>query len=270
MRNSGSNRRPASEHVEVDEVALPSFALSDELGAFDSEWHQHRFHQLLYAAEGTMRLVTKEASWVLPPRRAAWIPSETEHRVQSDRGISLRTVYVEPGLVRPEPARKIQVFDVTPLARELIAEAMRFGPRSERGPLADPLFETLVTLCAELSVTQLSVQLPAARTPELLHVMERIQERLREPLTLSMIANDVGASVRTLERRFQEETGGGFRDFLRLARMRRALELLSEPSARIKNVAFAVGFSSEAAFTRAFSEIVGERPTDFQRRSRGS
>ena len=48
--------------------------------------------------------------------------------------------------------------------------------------------------------------------------------------------------------------------YLTAWRMQLATRLLAEPGARVKGVADAVGYDSEAAFSRAFSKIVGTAP----------
>lgn len=59
-----------------------------------------------------------------------------------------------------------------------------------------------------------------------------------------------------------------FPDYFRQARMQRAVEFLARPGAREKAAAYAVGFSSGASVTRAFVELLGERPRDYQKRLR--
>ena len=37
--------------------------------------HTHPRAQLIFAAEGVMRVVTAEGAWVVPPQRAVWLPA---------------------------------------------------------------------------------------------------------------------------------------------------------------------------------------------------
>lgn len=255
-------------HVDIDGAAPPAFALADDLAAFDSDWHVHTRHQLLYASAGTMRFSTGRDSWLLPPLRAAWIPAGTSHRVHAAGALSLRTVYFAQALAHDESLQKCAVFNVTPLAREMILAAMRWHPTAQHDAVAERYFPALAALCAEWVCDDLSLQLPAPQTPELSSAMAYTMDHIAAPLTLKSVAKAAGVSKRTLERRFDEEAGLSFREFLRRARMQTALELLARPGARVKSAAHAVGFSSEASFTRAFTEVVGERPTEYQRRLR--
>ena len=39
------------------------------------DWHTHPDHQLAWAASGVLMVRTRDATWVLPPTRALWIPA---------------------------------------------------------------------------------------------------------------------------------------------------------------------------------------------------
>src|SRR5262249_56232265 len=83
--------------------------------------------------------------------------------------------------------------------------------------------------------------------------------------TIEVAAKRAGISTRSLSRRFVEEAQTTWRAFLHQARMMRAMELLGVPGARVTDTAFAVGFESLAAFSRAFEEFTGSCPSDFRK-----
>lgn len=257
---------PDVTELDIDAVPASAFGLADELAPLVTDWHSHRKHQLLYAASGTLMLETESGRWWLPPQRAAWIRAGTSHRVSARRHVSLRTVYLAAKLT-PGPVDPVRVFDVTPVAREMILHAMRWGAdRRAKDALAELYFAALAGLCAEWSEQALPLHLPLAKTEELRRAMDYALDRLGAPLSLEKAAKHVGTSVRTLARRFEEETQMGWRRFLSVARVLKAMELLSMRGARVSQTAFAVGFESLGAFTRSFEAIAGERPKDFRRR----
>jgi hypothetical protein len=43
--------------------------------------HMHREAQLVYAAKGTMQVTTPKGRWLVPPDRAVWVPSLSEHSI---------------------------------------------------------------------------------------------------------------------------------------------------------------------------------------------
>jgi AraC-like DNA-binding protein/mannose-6-phosphate isomerase-like protein (cupin superfamily) len=252
--------------VDVDAAPAAAFGLADELEPFVSRWHAHRKHQLLYSASGALHLEVEGAQWLLPPQRAAWIPSAMRHRVRATGPVALRTVYLDPGVAAPE-ARAPRVFSVSPLAREMILYAMRWGP-SERpvDPLARAFFGAFVALLAEWFGGAQPYYLPTARSPELGRAMRIALERVHEPLTAAQVARAAGLSTRTLARRFADEAQTTWRRFLHDARMLKAMDLLAQPGARVTEAAFAVGFESLGAFSRAFERFAGESPRDYRGR----
>lgn len=251
-----------AERVDVDTVEAEAFGLCDELGPVRGEPHHHAYHQLLHASCGVLELRTSGASAFLPPLRAAWIPARTVHEVHVRARASLRTVYLAEPLVPAAPA-ELRVFDVGPLARELILEAMRWGPRAPPGDTRSKLFAALGALVPEWAAVPLALSLPAAQSPELAQVLEEILSDVAEDLDMAAVAGRAGLSERTLLRRFEAELGMGFRDYVRTARITQAAELLGRRGARVKEVAREVGFTSEAAFTRAFTALMKERPSDY-------
>src|SRR6266850_5030385 len=87
--------------------------------------HLHPEDQLVYACRGVMTVRTREGTWIVPTRRAVWIPAGTPHGITMSGPVSMRTIYLRPRLVRHLP-RGCQVLNVSPLMKELILHACRF------------------------------------------------------------------------------------------------------------------------------------------------
>jgi transcriptional regulator GlxA family with amidase domain len=88
-------------------------------------------------------------------------------------------------------------------------------------------------------------------------------------VTVREVARTVGWSERTLRRRFWQDTGMTWRQYLLHARLLRAMAMLAEPEPSVLEVATAVGFGSPGAFARSFRAAVGETPSGYRRRSLG-
>jgi AraC-like DNA-binding protein len=256
--------------VDVDAVLDEAFAIAEDLDTFSSDEHQHDKHQLLYAASGTMTLATEHQRWLLPPQRAAWIAAGTPHVVASSTGIELRTIYFAKPLVAKH--RGCTVFGVTALAREMILHAMRWSP--SRPPLKEDrtrtaFFRALAGLALEWMDDAGPYVLPRAKTEELARALRYIDDNVAEA-TVEGAAAAARVSVRTLSRRFEEETQTTFRSYLQAARMLRAMELLARPRASISATAYSVGFQSAAAFATAFQDRCGETPSEYRARVNGA
>ena len=74
---------PAARPTRADEyqhVPRPVAAMARDLPpAYEIAWHSHPRFQLIYAVRGVMTVDTREATWVVPPQRAVWMPPHTEH-----------------------------------------------------------------------------------------------------------------------------------------------------------------------------------------------
>jgi AraC-like DNA-binding protein len=87
------------------------------------------------------------------------------------------------------------------------------------------------------------------------------------PWTLESLARTVGVSRSVLADRFSDVVGQPPMHYLTLWRMQVASRLLLEGGA-VAEVATAVGYESEAAFSRAFKKLVGEAPATWRRSRR--
>src|SRR5262249_5020126 len=135
---------------------------------------------------------------------------------------------------------------------------------------ARAFFAALGALAGEWAEAALPFRLPAAKSPELERAMAYAVEELCGAPTIEAAAKRAGLSVRTLSRRFADEAQTTWRACLHQARMMRAMELLAMPGARVTDTAFAVGFESLGAFSRAFDEFTGTNPSAYRKDRAGS
>jgi len=97
-----------------------------------------------------------------------------------------------------------------------------------------------------------------------------LKVKLREGQTgIQHIAESAGTSVRTLQRRLNEENIQYLR-LLEEARFHLALEFLSQPKVKIKTVALELGYQDCANFSRAFRRWTGMAPKRYLQQSLGS
>lgn len=86
----------------------------------------------------------------------------------------------------------------------------------------------------------------------------------RKPWTVERLARVVGLSRSVLAERFTVMIGQPPMQYLALWRMQLASRLLLE-GRQVASVASAVGYESEAAFSRAFKKLVGRPPATWRR-----
>ena len=82
--------------------------------------------------------------------------------------------------------------------------------------------------------------------------------------TITLGAEIAGTSVRTLQRRLARQ-GTSYDEVVETVRTRKALAMLDEGGAKLKDIAYLIGYSEQSAFSRAFSKWTGMSPRQYQR-----
>lgn len=102
--------------------------------------------------------------------------------------------------------------------------------------------------------------LPLALDPALARAVTYIQKRYAENLDLGTLAREAGVSRSVLRERFVDVLGEPPIRYCARWRMHVAANLLREGKDNTSNIAYGVGFNSEAAFNRAFKREFGQPP----------
>jgi len=95
--------------------------------------------------------------------------------------------------------------------------------------------------------------------------VDLFHEHLDGELRLERLADECGISVSHFARSFRRSFGTSAHRYLILKRIEIAKALLSETNNSLVEVAAQTGFSDQAAFTRAFANVVGATPAKWRR-----
>jgi AraC-like DNA-binding protein len=93
-----------------------------------------------------------------------------------------------------------------------------------------------------------------------------IWTRGHKAISIQRIADHIGVTQRTLERRFQQEVGHSIMEEIIRCRLNRAKRLLQETGMRVKTVAHLAGFPSVQRMRVAFTQREHVSPLAFRRR----
>jgi AraC-like DNA-binding protein len=225
--------------------------------------HEHPWGQLVFAASGVMRVITDTAAWLVPPTRAIWLPAGISHGIRMQGEVAMRTLYIDGHRAEPLP-RLPRVVEVAPLLRELILHVLRIGMLTPDHATHDRLAGLLIDLLLDARDEDLRLPLPGdARALQLAHRLLRAPD---DPRDLSQLADDAGASLRTLQRLFPEQTGLTLENWRQKARLIHAASLLAT-GASVGNTALDCGYQSTAAFSAAFAKHFGVSPGKYGSRT---
>jgi AraC-like DNA-binding protein len=221
--------------------------------------HSHEQDQLALISQSAAVVVTVAVYVVHPLLKALWIPAGVEHSVYSPRPFSLHSLYFPANSVRADLSP--QVLGLDALARELVlflCTAPRPSQRDARHAHALALLEQLLPAARPQSFA-----LPRPTSERARKLADHFTSRPDDGRALETVAAEVGgASLRTFERLFVDETGLSLAAWRRQSRMLASLSLLAEGKS-VGEVARAVGYESAAAFSTAFKQCFGVSPSSY-------
>jgi AraC family transcriptional activator of mtrCDE len=147
----------------------------------------------------------------------------------------------------------------------LLAESARptFGTRA----LTEALLKQCLILLLRRMIQRGAAGLPwlaAVTDGRLARALRVILERSAEPFTLESLAAVAGMSRSSFAARFTEAFGQTPMNLLRVARLRRARELLVTTDAPIARIAHEAGFLGRSHFSRAFRKMYSVDPSSFR------
>ncbi|MFK4825949.1 AraC family transcriptional regulator [Paenochrobactrum sp. BZR 588] len=242
---------------DADSIGNSVIGIAADMGSHDSGWHHHKMGQFLFTQGGCITIHLPDRLCLLPPTRLAWLPPDIPHRAIMTEAVDYRSVYIDVSLYSNLPAQ-VEVMTVTPLLRavlERIAVA-DFNTDWSKGAKANILAVCLDEVDAAQREPML-LPLPSDRRLSGLDI-----EQLPPPL--QKLAQQAGASEKTILRIFRKETGMTYQQWRQQWRLLKAIELLASGET-ITSVAFELEFASDSAFIAFFKKMTGYTPRIFMR-----
>jgi AraC-like DNA-binding protein len=225
------------------------------------EPHSHPWGQLIYAVSGTMQVLAGNTLWLVPPTRALWAPAGTVHSIEMRGATAMRTIYVpvERGADLPQHTHAIEI---EPLLREVIVHIVGLRLVSADVPAHLHLAQVFLDLVAAAPSLPLFVPMP--RDARASAVAQRLRDDPVCEHSIEKLSREAGASVRTLQRVFRDETGMRFVEWRQRLRLLQAISLL-EQGTSVTQAGAAAGYASTSAFIAAFRQQMGDTPSRYLR-----
>ncbi|MEO1668566.1 MAG: AraC family transcriptional regulator [Chloroflexota bacterium] len=255
---------PFPEEVIESLLKSPARAFSHDvvMDAIDVSMALDR-HLLLYGISGLFQLDTEEATWRLPPSRAAWIPAGSLVTASTIKSVRCISILLTTDFAA-SPTAGCQIFSATLLIREMIKHSLRWSGDREPGDLsADRFFLTLMDLCHEQMQVSNLFTIPKAKSDEVEEILQFISDNLSADLNLEDAAKLVSVSPRTLRRHLQAEIHMTWGQYLKQSRMLKAMDYLAK-GMTVTETALEVGYGNISAFSTAFSSFTDLTPTQYR------
>ncbi|PLZ01007.1 AraC family transcriptional regulator [Burkholderia sp. WAC0059] len=238
----------------------------------------HDFHQIVLGLDGAM-VMAVDGRAARVDREVAWLVPAGARHDYAGVGENRQLVLDLPVASLAVPAR---LFDTARAVRVDAALAGLVGhiamraagagiaadadaaPPADRdaGPGRRFQWQAAARLCAAL-LEQTNIgndDGSNARALDFARIDRWLRAHLQEPLRIADLAAHCGLGLRRFHELFVEAFGETPHRYLQRLRLDTAMTLLADPGRSLADVAFAVGFGDQSAFTHAFTRRFGRAP----------
>ena len=273
------------------ELCAPFFPMPETLIGY----HYVRSGRMLVEVEGVPPIAVEAGEIAVIPRndphllasrrglepldasQMTWV-TDGVHRIACGNGPQTTEVWcgflgtakasAHPLLEALPPVLKV---DIKSAQEEWVEASLRFV--AEQAPSPDVVSRLAESFVVQ-AIREYLAALPAdasgwlggLRDPAVTKALSIIHTCYAEDLDVETLAREAGVSRSVLGERFVELIGEPPMRYCARWRMRVAANMLRDGRHNTANVAYAVGFNSEAAFNRAFKREYGEPPASWRRR----
>lgn len=138
------------------------------------------------------------------------------------------------------------------------------GPIGGEQLISNALEELLLRLIRQKEALPVPRQRTAQQTNLfLLSVIEYLNQRLDQPLTVSQICRDNMIGRSQLQKLFHEHTGGGVIEYFSNMKIKAARQMIREGRLNVTQISSILGFQSVHYFSRRFKELTGMSPREY-------
>ena len=250
--------------------------------------HAHREGHLVFYLEGgngTFTVgdqkvtMTPEAAVAISP----WEPHSFDYDAENDGPHFNLTLYIKP-MWFLENSRSAEYalsfgrpkFDITPRIAKCVQRLTAHLLKEDGDDTFDGLLFEITRLSFEESwrrcETKLRLQRSGGRFTDyrVRRSVRLMQEKFGRPFEIDQLAREVGLSRPHFFKLFRKQMGVTPNIYLNTLRAEQAIEDLLSTNKSVTDIAYDVGFSSQASFTRFFSSNVGIAPSEYRRIARAS
>lgn len=234
----------------------------------EAERHSHDHHQVVLPFRGGLDMEIGGQTGTVADTKAALIPAGQDH---SFAGSSDNALLVVDIAQRPPAGVRIdrRIWDAAMerpfvgldpalggLCTFLVGEVERDGFAGAQALLAGDLL--IGALLRRMDLAQATLEGP------LVKAIEFIETRFAQPISVEHVARAAGMSVSRFHALFRKRFEMTPKRYIAACRLRHAARLLSESDRSIIEVALAVGYGDQSAFTRAFRRDLGAPPAAYR------
>ncbi|HEP1894599.1 helix-turn-helix transcriptional regulator [Kluyvera cryocrescens] len=255
--------------ITLQPEALPGHHIigleSEHLNGGIVPWHKHIYAQLLYPAEGAVRVWAGGSVWMVHASCALWLPPQMPHKFVATGNVLLKTILINEAQSKIVGNRCFTT-GISPLLRELLIAINQLTHQQQNSPDSEQQqrFSALETLILQeiKAGGKVSLELPWPRDMRLQSLCEELMNHPGYLPSLDNLADKISVSSRTLMRLFVKETGLTFRHWIQQMHVISAISLLEEGSS-VAKIAHHLGYASAESFGNMFKRRTGYSPSKY-------
>lgn len=202
------------------------------------------------------------------PHATIWKASDASQAIRIARKTPIRLAFLDiqmPGKSGLELAKEMRQETRADLVMVTAFQSFEFAQQAIKVGVLDYLTKPIIE---EDLVRVLSNYTAHSNYSDTIrNTLQIIHEEFAEKLTLSTLAARIHINPAYLSRKFQEEVGTGFAEYMNHYRLAVAKRMLIEkPDASISSIAEECGFNSQHYFSQMFRKECKETPRDYRAR----
>lgn len=257
----------------------------------DMESHSHHFFELVYVTGGTVVHTLNDVSGSLNAGDYFIIDYGSVHRYTRSRDFTLINCLFLPDII-DDALSGCRSFDdlikgcliryYTPALHQTTANrifhdgdgrilALLLGMQEEYQEKRAGYPEILRCRLIEILILTLRSVVrpvkPVSKNSAVLDVISYVDANYREALTLGRFCEEHHFSLQYISRRFKQDTGLTFRDYLQKVRIEKSCALLAGSDMRISEIAQAVGYGDIKFFNLLFKKLLSLSPREYRKLS---
>jgi AraC-like DNA-binding protein len=221
--------------------------------------HLHRRGQLFCPMSGLAMASTSHGTWLVPCRRAIWIPAGVRHELRMEGVVEMQSLYFDTNTF-PDMPDRCRVVAISSLMRSLMAEAVALPIKYDREGRSAAIMKLIGYEIGRLRELPLSLPLPTDKA--LARRCLKFSASPKANTTIDEWANSLHLTRRTFTRLFRRETGLSFVAWRQQACVLAALPRLTA-GASVTETATDLGFDNPAAFSTLFKRTFGVTPREY-------
>ncbi|QMT59456.1 AraC family transcriptional regulator [Legionella sp. PC997] len=218
--------------------------------------HSHDFAQWILPLSGSMELEAGHYSGVVKEHIGVFIAPNERHCFAGSMENLFLVIDVPTENHLFEEGRS-HAFDLTTNIKKLITFTHHYLADHEGDIFADSLINQLIIHFATKSCTP-------ELDPVAIKAKNWIDLNFPHAVNVSKVAQYCYLSISQLQRRFKLALGCSVAEYWRFKKLHHAQQLLASQDRSIEAIALAVGYENLSAFSRRFSKVFGESPSQWR------